>query len=148
LAHGGEKHEPPEGTPVIEEQPAVAPFKEEMGQPMPTDTDQPVDYRDTESPVDYGTTPEQPAPEDAPQPSLGLENDPLGLGPEPLDQDLGTAMPHTGHEMAGMKMEKHVEPATHELVSSSRKGYGLAVGITVLSGLAAGLLFLKRPTDS
>ena len=114
-----------------------------------TDSEEPVSFVESEGPVDYGAAPEEKAAtEDTMQPSLGLEDDPLGLGTSSLDQDLEKEMQQAGHDMAGMNKEKHVEQATHAMVSTSNKGYGLAVGITVLSGLAAGFLFLKRPTDS
>ena len=47
---------------------------------------------------------------------------------------------HSQHE----EQKQHVEEATHEWVSLSSKGYGVAVGITVISGLAfAGLSFFR-----
>lgn len=149
-AHGGEKHDGhhEDASMAIEEQPAVgSPVKEESGMAMEPGGERPVDYQETDGPVDYGTSP-QPGMENAPQPSLGLEEDPLGLGPGPLDPGLGDPMQHDGHDMAGMKHDKHVEQATHKMVSTSSKGYGAAVGITILSGLVAGVLFLKRPADS
>ena len=53
------------------------------------------------------------------------------------------SMDHSSHDMG----TKHIELATHERVSSSSKGYGLAVGVTVLSGLAFGFLMLVRPFE-
>lgn len=153
FAHGGEKHDDhDDSTAEIEEAPAVgSPFKENVedvedaDMPAETGAEKPVDFIDSEGPVDYGTTAEEPTVQEPP--SLGLGDDPLGLGPDSLEQEPGS-MEHAGHDMAGMKKEEDIEQATHEMVSTSRKGYGLAVGITVLSGLAAGFLFLKRPTDS
>ena len=47
---------------------------------------------------------------------------------------------HSQHE----KQKQHVENATHEWVSPDAKGRGVAVGITVISGLAfAGLSFFR-----
>lgn len=150
FAHGGEKHDDhDDSTAEIEEAPAVgSPFKEsveEVDMPAESGEEKPVDYIESEGPVDYGTTAEEPTAQEPP--SLGLGDDPLGLGPDSLEQEPGS-MEHAGHDMAGMNKEEDIVQATHEMVSTSNKGYGLAVGITVLSGLAAGFLFLKRPTDS
>ena len=38
----------------------------------------------------------------------------------------------------------HVEKATHEWISPSSRGYGVAVGITILSGLGFGILSIIR----
>jgi hypothetical protein len=38
----------------------------------------------------------------------------------------------------------HVEKATHEWISLSSRGYGVAVGITILSGLGFGILSIIR----
>ena len=38
----------------------------------------------------------------------------------------------------------HVEKATHEWISPSSRGYGVAVGITLLSGLGFGILSMIR----
>ena len=51
---------------------------------------------------------------------------------------------HAGHDMAAMKK---VELATHEWVSPSQKGYGLAVTITLVSGLAFAGLMYRRPFE-
>lgn len=45
----------------------------------------------------------------------------------------------------GHDMEQEIKIGAHELVSRHSKGYGAAVGITVLAGLAFGFLTLKRP---
>ena len=47
---------------------------------------------------------------------------------------------HSQHE----KQKQHVEKATHEWVSPHSKGHGVAIGITIISGLAfAGLNFFR-----
>jgi hypothetical protein len=51
---------------------------------------------------------------------------------------------HAGHNMKSMP---HIELAEHTAVSSDAKGYGAAVGITVLSGLLFGVLCLIRPFE-
>lgn len=140
FAHGGEQHDDHEAT--IEEQPAV-------GSPVKLMEDLPMESGTASNePVDYGTAPTTHTMEHSDAPSLGLGDDPLGLGSDSMNEAM-PSMDHSGHDMAGMKKEEqHVEQATHEMVSGSSKGYGIAVGITVLSGLVAGFLFLKRPTDS
>ncbi|CCQ91061.1 exported hypothetical protein [Nitrospina gracilis 3/211] len=152
FAHGGEKHDDHETT--IEEQPAVgSPVK--LIEDLPMDSHaghstEPVEYgMGSGNAVDYGTGSGMPGKEQSASPSLGLEDDPLGLGAGSMDSSMqGEMMDLSGHDMADMKDKQHIEQATHEMVASSSKGYGLAVGITVLSGLVAGILFLKRPTDS
>ena len=80
-------------------------------------------------------------------PSLETEDDLLGLGTSPMQKEPSTnmkkSMDHSGHD-AEMK---HIELAEHEMVSTDSKGYGLAVGVTVLSGLAFGFLMLVRPLE-
>jgi len=51
---------------------------------------------------------------------------------------------HEGHDMAQVK---HVEPAEHEWISTSQKGYGWAAALTVFSGLVFGFLTFKRPCE-
>ena len=51
---------------------------------------------------------------------------------------------HEGHDMSQMK---HVEPAEHEWISTSQKGYGWAAALTVFSGLVFGFLTFKRPCE-
>ncbi len=51
---------------------------------------------------------------------------------------------HEGHDMAQMK---HVEPAEHEWISTSQKGYGWAAGLTLVSGLLFGFLTFRRPCE-
>lgn len=50
-------------------------------------------------------------------------------------------------ERQGHAQEPHVEIATHKWVSTSKKGYGVAVGITLLSGLVFGILSFRRPNE-
>jgi hypothetical protein len=49
-----------------------------------------------------------------------------------------------GHDMANMK---HVEPAEHEWISTSQKGYGWAAALTLLSGALFGFLTFRRPCE-
>jgi hypothetical protein len=48
---------------------------------------------------------------------------------------------HAGHKMPDVKI------STHTWVSTSQKGYGVAVGITVFAGLVFGALSLIRPNE-
>lgn len=49
-----------------------------------------------------------------------------------------------GHDMSQMK---HVEPAEHEWISTSQKGYGWAAALTLFSGALFGFLTLRRPCE-
>jgi hypothetical protein len=60
-------------------------------------------------------------------------------GEEPQPKDT-----HEGHDMSKMK---HVEPAEHEWVSTSQKGYKWAAALTVLSGVLFGFLTFRRPCE-
>ena len=62
----------------------------------------------------------------------------------PLDLDSVDMEDHAGHDMAGMP---EVEVAKHQWISTSQKGYGLAVGITLIAGLGFFFLSLKRPFE-
>ena len=53
--------------------------------------------------------------------------------------DMGKSGGHSQHA------EEEIELGAHEIVSPKSKGYGAAVGITVLAGLVFGFLTLKRP---
>ena len=68
----------------------------------------------------------------------------LGIGPgEPMirfEEKIDSKQKHSQHE----EQKQHVEKATHEWVSISAKGYGVAVGITVISGLAFAALSFSR----
>ena len=86
-------------------------------------------------------------------PSLDMD-DPLGsslsrsdldLDQDPMDDGMPMmeGMDHSAHAEG----EQKVELAEHEMVATSQKGYGLAVAITVLSGLVFGVLILKNPGE-
>lgn len=62
------------------------------------------------------------------------------------DPDLLTE-DHSGMDMGSHDMEQEIVIGAHKMVSSSSKGYGAAVGITILAGLAFGFLTLKRPFE-
>jgi hypothetical protein len=49
---------------------------------------------------------------------------------------------HEGHDMSQMKQ---VEPAEHEWISTSQKGYGWAAALTLFSGLVFVFLTFRRP---
>ena len=51
---------------------------------------------------------------------------------------------HEGHDMSQMK---HVEPAEHEWISTSQKGYGWAAALTLFSGALFGFLTFRRPCE-
>ena len=99
-----------------------------------------------------------------PAPGTGLigsplsRSNPLGDG-DPLEnigsKDFGEPMvrfkgkehtkqsgQHEQHKES--KQQPHVEKATHEWISPSSRGYGVAVGITILSGLGFGILSIIR----
>ena len=67
-----------------------------------------------------------------------------GGGPLWGEEPQPEASEHEGHDMAQMK---HVEPAEHEWVSTSRKDYGWAAALTVFSSLVFGFLTFKRPCE-
>ncbi len=50
---------------------------------------------------------------------------------------------HEGHDMSQM----NVEPAEHEWIPTSQKGYGWAAALTLFSGLLFGFLTFKRPCE-
>ena len=135
FAHGGEKH----SHEAIEESPVLS-NEMVVGEPSP----EPVDYGTEDTPVDYGSA--EIIPQDEP-PSLGTGESVLDLHKAPMGMehsgDMKSSMQHTGHKMA----EQKVELAEHTWVPSSQKGYGIAIGITVLSGLAFGFLALVRPLE-
>ncbi|MDH5763409.1 MAG: hypothetical protein OEZ51_10530 [Nitrospinota bacterium] len=75
-------------------------------------------------------------------PLWGENQEVLPLNEPPLDADKMAG--HEGHDMSNMK---HVEPAEHQWVATSQKGYGWAAALTVLSGLVFGFLTFKRPCE-
>ena len=93
--------------------------------------------------IDYGMEGETPVDDLDTLPSLGSSMDPLDLGTSPMPMGSSQGMNHSGQDMG----KKHIEVAKHEWVITSSKGYGLAVGIAVLSGLAFGFLTLVRPLE-
>ena len=69
----------------------------------------------------------------------------VGMGDgEPMirfKEQVNSQNKHSQHE----KQKQHVQKATHEWVSPHSKGHGVAVGITVISGLAfAALSFFRN----
>lgn len=58
-------------------------------------------------------------------------------------------MEHMDHQPSGAMDHKmpQIEIATREWVSSKQKGYGAAVGITLIAGLIFGVLSFKRPCE-
>jgi hypothetical protein len=75
-------------------------------------------------------------------PLWGEEQQSLNAGEEPLD--LNKMSEHEGHDMSQMK---HVEPAEHEWISTSQKGYGWAAALTLFSGAVFGFLTFRRPCE-
>lgn len=98
---------------------------------------------------------------DAEEPEQTVPIDDLMSSPFSSTDLLGTDAPLVGMEMdSGEPMQRfsggkgtdqkhdqhkqHVETAEHEWVSPQAKGYGIAIGITIISGLVfAGLSFLR-----
>ena len=99
-----------------------------------------------------------PDPSDTPMGSLFSSNDILGNEDPLADMEVGDDEPmkrfkektDAGHEQGQHEMHKqHVQEATHEWVSPHEKGYGMAVGITIISGLVfAGLSILRMGEGS
>lgn len=77
----------------------------------------------------------------------GAENSASMADEVPLDLGTADMADHAGHTMPGMPGMPEVTIAEHEWNSTSQKGYGLAVGITLLSGLGFLFLSLKRPFE-
>ncbi len=70
-----------------------------------------------------------------------LFSDDASVAPLPMEpMDHSTAGPME-HKMPEVKL------AEHEWVSTKQKGYGVAAGITILSGLVFGFLNFKRPSE-
>lgn len=80
---------------------------------------------------------------------LGLDNGSPDLGLSPMDMggmqhdsgNMDNSGKHADHEMP------KVEVSSHEWVSSSRKGYRAALGITLLVGLGFVALTVVRPNE-
>ncbi len=64
-----------------------------------------------------------------------------GEEPQP---NTGEMSEHEGHDMSQMQ---HVEPAEHEWIATSQKGYGWAAALTLLSGALFGFLTFRRPCE-
>jgi len=105
-------------------------------------------------PVDYGMG-------DMPADAKGLEGqegtDPLWgdeshlPGAEPAPMDLTQMEGHGEHAMEGgghaAMTKDHVQPAEHEWINTSRKGYGWALALVLLSGVWFGFLDFKKPFE-
>lgn len=100
----------------------------------------------------YAEDSEETAPNDFGEYDLG-ETD-----PSPLNPDIGLLTgvmaegAHADMEMSGAAGgEEHsmeeIELASLEWVSSSRKGYSAALGVTLFAGLVFGFLTIKRPFE-
>ncbi len=103
--------------------------------------------------VNDGNEMELSAPGNDPMDSPFSSTDILGNKDPLADMDMGGGefMKHSPESGSAEKKQgqhemhkQHVEKATHEWVSPHAKGYGVAVGITIISALAfAGLSFLR-----
>lgn len=140
LAHGG-GHE--KAKPAAEE-PAAA-----------RETESGASASDTQAFEDsiYAEDSEETAPNDFGEYDLG-ETDPSPLNPDIglLTDGIPAEGAHADMEMSGgAGGEEHsmeeIELASHEWVSSSRKGYSAALGVTLLAGLVFGFLTIKRPFE-
>lgn len=135
LAHGG-GHE------------KAKPAAEEPATVMETQSDAPA-FEDSI----YAEDNEETAPNDFGEYGLG-ETDPSPLNPDIglLTDGIPAEGAHADMEMSGAAGgEEHsmeeIELASHEWVSSSRKGYSAALGVTLLAGLVFGFLTIKRPFE-
>ncbi len=105
----------------------------------------PVDYGMGDLPSDY---PGEEGMEGA-APLWGEE--PALPGAEPAPMDLKNMTGQADHEMpegdhAAMAKD-HVQPAEHEWINTSRKGYWWALALVLLAGLWFGFLDLKKPFE-
>ena len=75
-------------------------------------------------------------------PLWGKNQEVLDNGEMPMD--LNNMSEHEGHDMSKMT---EVQPAKHQWVSTSNKGYGWAAALTLCSGVLFGFLTLKRPCE-
>lgn len=103
-------------------------------------------------PVDYGMG-------DLPSDTLGTRgtegasplwgDEPKLPGAEPVPMDLRDMGEHGNHDMPdhAAMTQKHVQPAEHEWNNTSRKGYGWALALVVLSALWFGFLDYKKPLE-
>ena len=67
---------------------------------------------------------------------------------EPMSRDMDHKMDEMETEMMDhMNHRPEVELAGYEWVSTTQKGYAVAAGITVLAGLAFGVLSIFRPFE-
>ena len=94
------------------------------------------------------TTMEEPAPTgDSPYAVDGAESSTGEEGGFPLSRsDIFADEPSLTPEAMDHKMP-HIEIAKREWVSPEQKGYGAAVGITLIAGLIFGVLSFKRPLE-
>lgn len=139
-AHGGG---PKKETPKIEE-----PTMPEQAMPEQA-APEPVNETEEESSLEdsiYGSEGEDPVTDEGDE----LEGSSFLSDADLLSEDLSGMDSHEGMDMgdsAGHNMEKEIEIGAHKMVSRKSKGYGAAVGITVLAGLVFGFLTLKRPFE-
>ncbi len=68
----------------------------------------------------------------------------MGDGPLWGEEQQQKMSEHEGHDMSQMK---HVEPAEHEWIATSHKGYGWAAALTLFSGALFGFLTFRRPCE-
>jgi len=99
---------------------------------------------------------EEPAPQvdspyavDATESSTGEEGDLSLTRSDIFADDPSGAMMYMDHQPSGAMDHKmpNIEIAKREWVSSKQKGYGIAVGITLMAGLIFGVLSFKRPCE-
>ncbi len=143
LAHGGgHEHAPAAQEPVIESS---------------TPVEEPVTYgmdmgEENTGGGTYGIEPDDGMADHSGHESMASSPEP-GLFDDPLAGLELSAAPatsqhedeHSGHSIPSH--EQHVEPTSFEKVPSDASGRGIAIGLTVLSGLTFGLLSLIRPFE-
>ncbi|NIQ02318.1 MAG: hypothetical protein GWM98_19570 [Nitrospinaceae bacterium] len=128
-AHGG-AHEKP-----LQEKTALPDLPEEPPLGEPETSSGPVEYQmePAEDQLETEVITEDPLWGDTEQP--GDKGSPMDLS------DMA------GHDEQQMAQMKKVELAKHEWISSSNKGYGWAVALTLFSGALFGFLTFKRPFE-
>ena len=119
LAHGGEKHEAAQDKTMEESAAGESIYSAGQDEAPPLDLDDPL-----ASPLSRS--------------ALDMEHEPMDAGMPMME-----GMDHDSHAA----QEQTVELAHHEVVSTSQKGYSLAVAITLLSGLVFGVMVFKKPGE-
>ena len=105
-----------------------------------------LDLEDTSSEFGEEAGPYSVGEEETGEPNLGLPRD-SSMDEEPIEQ----VVDGITHDSGGQESERadhqmpEIKLSEHEWVPTSRKGYGVAVGITLLVGAVFGVINFIRP---